>query len=236
MDQQRNEMTRAQEEMLRQLGRLFRVMRRGSGGHSPKKLTKGQRELVHYLAHHGPVGQEALGQAVPAETLERELPALEAAGVIGRTEAGQLSLVRPRAGQLSGSQGAVLHILSRHGEMRSGELAERMDLRPSSLTEKLDRLSEKGLIVRRADPQDGRRSLVSLSEAGRRLLEAGGHGRSWEEQRLLQALTEEEAAVFAALCKKISDHMEEASRCQRGERAEGHRGGPHKGQREEERP
>lgn len=110
--------------------------------------------------------------------------------------------------QLNRSQGKLLHILHHHGEMCSGELAERMDIRPSSLTEKLAKLEEAGLVQRRPDPQDSRRTLVALGEAGLKLAESETPGRNPGDQEMAQALTPEEAAAFAALCKKISDHME----------------------------
>jgi DNA-binding MarR family transcriptional regulator len=51
--------------------------------------------------------------------------------------------------------------------LRMSDLAERVLLSPSGLTRLVDRLVAKGLVERRADPDDGRVALASLTEAGR---------------------------------------------------------------------
>lgn len=62
--------------------------------------------------------------------------------------------------------------LSQDGAMSIGELAEILILRHHSAVELVDRLCRLDLVERMADPSDGRRVLVRLTEAGRHKLQA----------------------------------------------------------------
>ena len=48
--------------------------------------------------------------------------------------------------------------------MPSKDLAEKLDIRPSSLSEALDRLQEKEFITRSTDENDKRKVIVSLTD------------------------------------------------------------------------
>ncbi|HSO22221.1 MAG TPA: arsenite methyltransferase [Chondromyces sp.] len=65
------------------------------------------------------------------------------------------------------AQAATLQALS-HGGQRLGELSARLGIAASTLTRNLDRLEERGLVRRAADPEDRRAQRVVLSDAGRR--------------------------------------------------------------------
>jgi MarR family transcriptional regulator for hemolysin len=66
---------------------------------------------------------------------------------------------------------AVLFRLDRSEGLKKSELAELLDLQPITLTRLLDRLSDNGLIERRADPNDRRANRLFLTPAARPLLE-----------------------------------------------------------------
>ena len=81
--------------------------------------------------------------------------------------------LRQEAGaELSPSQTAALVTIERHGPLTPSELAERERVQRPTVTRVLARLEEAGLVVRAADPQDRRCSLVSISDDGRALLGA----------------------------------------------------------------
>ena len=69
------------------------------------------------------------------------------------------------------AQWAVLVRLDRSEGLKQSELAELLDLQPITLTRLLDRLSDNGLIERRADPNDRRANRLFLTPAARPLLE-----------------------------------------------------------------
>ena len=86
------------------------------------------------------------------------------------------------------SQGAVLGRLDRQGTMSIGDLARAERVRPQSMTQTIADLRDDGLIERRADPSDGRRTLVALTAQGRQMLEAD---RRQREGRLARSIAED---------------------------------------------
>lgn len=65
------------------------------------------------------------------------------------------------------AQAATLGMLARHGGMRAGTLSVRLGISPSTLSRNLNRLEQRGLILRRPDPADRRVTEVRLSDDGR---------------------------------------------------------------------
>jgi DNA-binding MarR family transcriptional regulator len=70
---------------------------------------------------------------------------------------------------LTGPQRVALRVLGRRPGIPAGTLAEILRVHPSTLTGVLHRLEDKGLVRRTRDPGDGRRSLLELTSAGRKL-------------------------------------------------------------------
>lgn len=66
----------------------------------------------------------------------------------------------------------VLFSASQRGGVRAGVIAERAGMAPPNVTSVLDRLVERGLVYRAPDPDDGRVTLVLLTDEGKRLIRA----------------------------------------------------------------
>lgn len=64
-------------------------------------------------------------------------------------------------------QRLVLRIVGQFPGLSPGEVAGILHLHPSTLTGILKRLERRSLVVRRADPGDGRRALLALTARGR---------------------------------------------------------------------
>jgi DNA-binding MarR family transcriptional regulator len=104
-------------------------------------------------------------------------------------------------GELTLSQTSALVRLDREGPATASELAAAEGIRPQSMATIVSLLYERGLVTRTPDPADGRRVVVSLSDAGREGLRGA---RQEKARRLTQAITEEltpeeQAALAAAL-------------------------------------
>jgi DNA-binding MarR family transcriptional regulator len=96
------------------------------------------------------------------------------------------------------TQAAVLGRLDREGPQSIGEIAQAERVRPQSMSQTLGELEAEGLIVRRPDERDGRRTLIELTPEGRTALEqdrarrdgwlahAIADGFTGDEQRLLE--------------------------------------------------
>jgi DNA-binding MarR family transcriptional regulator len=73
-------------------------------------------------------------------------------------------------GDLTPSTAAALATIERRGPLAPSELAEIERVKRPTITRVVARLEEAGLVVRTADPEDGRAFLVSISRDGRELL------------------------------------------------------------------
>jgi DNA-binding MarR family transcriptional regulator len=96
------------------------------------------------------------------------------------------------------SQGSVLGRLDREGARSTSDLAVAERVRPQSMAQTLTDLEGEGLIARRPDPDDRRRVLIELTDAGRKALRADRRNREgWLARAIDERLTPEEQAVLA---------------------------------------
>lgn len=72
---------------------------------------------------------------------------------------------------VSMSQLHVMSMLERHGDMTMSRLADMIDISLSNATGLIDRMEERGFVVRARVPDDRRVVLVTLTDAGRKLLD-----------------------------------------------------------------
>jgi DNA-binding MarR family transcriptional regulator len=88
----------------------------------------------------------------------------------------------------------VLAALRRAGEpyqLTPTELARSLLISSGAMTNRLDRLEERGLIERLRDAEDGRKIQVQLRHAGRELIDAAMEAHTAELEQLLAPLDEE---------------------------------------------
>lgn len=95
----------------------------------------------------------------------------------------------------------VLLVLSgADGPMRSGDLAERLGIHPSTFTRTADRLVDAGLIRRTVNPDNRRESHISLTSSGSRMVGQIARRRDANIKKVLERLTREQRrAVVAAM-------------------------------------
>lgn len=79
--------------------------------------------------------------------------------------------VRARAIGVTRSQWRMLTTLARHEGANQGRLADLLDVEAITLCRMVDRLSEAGLVERRADPSDRRAWRIFLTETARPILD-----------------------------------------------------------------
>jgi DNA-binding MarR family transcriptional regulator len=100
----------------------------------------------------------------------------------------------------------VLATLRRSGppyRLRPSEFSGSLMLTSSGTTKRLDRLEQAGLVAREPDPDDRRGTQISLTPAGRRLIDAVTAAHLANERDLLGALTESEQRKLADLLRKL---------------------------------
>jgi DNA-binding MarR family transcriptional regulator len=72
-----------------------------------------------------------------------------------------------------------------------------------AITQRLDRLEERGLITRARSSEDGRAVVVSLTEAGRRALDAALPDHLETERKLLDGLSDDDREQLAGLLRRF---------------------------------
>lgn len=111
-------------------------------------------------------------------------------------------------GALTALQASVLARVGKGEATTASELARLEIVRPQSMAATLASLEAGGLISRAPDPADGRRQLITLTEAGR-ALEGGimDERREWLAARIEERLDESERQTLiaaAALLDRVS--------------------------------
>lgn len=116
---------------------------------------------------------------------------------------------------VTGPQRLALRIIGRTPGISAGALAETLRLHPSTVTGIVRRLGDANLAKRAPDPRDGRRALLALLPAGRRVDEQRTHTVEAAVRRAMQRVTPAQlagaAAVIAALIDELAREVDEAS-------------------------
>jgi DNA-binding MarR family transcriptional regulator len=118
----------------------------------------------------------------------------------------RLRLERP-AHDVTLLQLAVLAELNDTGPMTPGQLAAAQRVQPQSLTRVLATLTGRGLIARQADPGDGRRALLAITEAGHQALRRDADARDrWLAQAMATQFTPTERELLR-LAGELMDRL-----------------------------
>ncbi|WP_167471846.1 MULTISPECIES: MarR family winged helix-turn-helix transcriptional regulator [Nocardia] len=123
-----------------------------------------------------------------------------------RALAGELSLAVVRLtrhlrgrrvdSQISLTQLSALATLAREGAMTPGALAAKERVQPPSMTRVIASLTDLGLVQRDPHPTDGRQIIVSLSSAGRALIDDETSAREAWMTEQLAGLTDDQLLVL----------------------------------------
>lgn len=100
----------------------------------------------------------------------------------------------------------VLSALRRQGppyQLSPGSLLRTTMVTSGTMTNRLDRLEQAGLLRRRPDPQDKRGVLVSLTDKGAERVDGAMAELLTSERALLAGLTESQRAELAALLRSL---------------------------------
>jgi DNA-binding MarR family transcriptional regulator len=100
---------------------------------------------------------------------------------------------------ITDGQYSVLAGLANNGPMTPGEIAEREQVKPPSMTRTVNVLADAGLVTRAAHPSDGRQVMISVTEAGiAEVRETRRRRDAWLSHRLAELTTEDRATLARA--------------------------------------
>jgi DNA-binding MarR family transcriptional regulator len=88
-------------------------------------------------------------------------------------------------------------------QLSPGQLVAQTLVTSGTMTNRIDRLQERGLVRRRPDPADARSVRVQLTAAGRRRVEAAIRDLVQRENAILGTLTDAERAQLAGLLRRV---------------------------------
>src|ERR1700733_6321125 len=112
---------------------------------------------------------------------------------------GVLELTPPDAG--------ILRLLRMAAGPSQQELAARLQIHPSRLVAILDNLEKRGLVERRANPDDRRLYSLHLTKDGGELLERIGKVAREHQDALLSALSRERRNALTTLLLRVADQQ-----------------------------
>jgi DNA-binding MarR family transcriptional regulator len=117
--------------------------------------------------------------------------------------------LRQEAGTgLSPSLTAALATVDRHGPLTPSELAARERVQRPTITRVVCRLEEAGLVTRAADPADRRSALITVTPAGRALLEAARTRKDAFLSERLEALSPADRATLERAAAVLEGMLE----------------------------
>jgi DNA-binding MarR family transcriptional regulator len=109
-------------------------------------------------------------------------------------------------------EGDVLFTLGRAGppfRLSPTRLADSLLVTSGTMTNRLDRLAQRGMITRRPNPNDRRSLEVELTNKGRRLVDEAVTRHVANEREMLSVLTKADRAELDRITRKLIDHVEQ---------------------------
>lgn len=91
---------------------------------------------------------------------------------------------------------------TRRGSLPLGKMGDRLMVHPASITNTIDRLEERGMVERVADPHDRRRRLAAITDDGREIVAEATQLLNQADFGL-GALTEDEAVTLSRLLRAV---------------------------------
>jgi MarR family transcriptional regulator, 2-MHQ and catechol-resistance regulon repressor len=110
--------------------------------------------------------------------------------------------------ELGSSDFRILEALLNKGPQLVNDIGRRISLTSGSITTAVDRLEERGLVERAADPRDARARIVSLTREGKTVITKAFTAHKKKLDALAAPLTKAERQQLLALLKKLGRHAE----------------------------
>ena len=103
----------------------------------------------------------------------------------------------------------VLRHLHHAGPQAQADMARSVGVAGSTLTRRLEQMEADGLITRTADPDDGRRIIVALSEEGEATRGGQRERADAEVERLIAGVAPEDIEAFGRMVERIRQNLVE---------------------------
>lgn len=105
----------------------------------------------------------------------------------------------------------VLRLLASEGSMRASAIAGALQSDPSTVSRQVATMVKDGLLERRADPEDGRASILALTSKADAVIAEHERVRLAHFAAMLSDWDERELSQFAALLRRFTEDFEQSS-------------------------
>jgi DNA-binding MarR family transcriptional regulator len=183
------------ESGARELERLHGVMEQADR-RMTARLTAAERARLHELLG-ALIGVDR--REVPAPLADRTVFLLARAHFSSRDRANEL--LRPLG--IVVRHFGLMSLLDAHGPSSQQELARRLSVSPTMITQIVDEVEARGLAERRRNPEDRRSYLVSLTPEGKRKLKAARRVAKTVADEIAAAIGEDGDRELRALLRKM---------------------------------
>jgi DNA-binding MarR family transcriptional regulator len=109
------------------------------------------------------------------------------------------------------AQFMLMGVLGRDGGQSVKELAEHFKMSSSAVTQLVDQLVDERLVTRKEGNEDRRKTTVSLTQKGRKLLEESRKARLARVREMLAGLTDAELRQLTGLQEKIIHSLQRSA-------------------------
>lgn len=109
---------------------------------------------------------------------------------------------------ISRVQWTALYFLGKHESMSQNELADKMDLKSSTIARLIDRLERDGYVRRIKEPNDRRITKLLLTEEGHTLRESLLPEGEQMSEIITQGISDAEMETFLRVLRKMTDNVE----------------------------
>ena len=108
--------------------------------------------------------------------------------------------------KLNPTEFAVLELLYHKGDQPLQQIGGKILLASGSITYVVDKLEQKGLLVRKACPKDRRVTHAQITDKGKQLIEEIFPPHEERINEIVSVLTDEEKSMVTELLKKVGYH------------------------------
>ena len=104
---------------------------------------------------------------------------------------------------LESEEGHALSYIAQYGPCPTGDIQRVIGARRSTITSMLNRLCDKGLVLRERDPNDARVLLLTVTKSGRKLAQKGELVALALENDIMSRLQAKDIAVFMRVVEAV---------------------------------
>lgn len=101
------------------------------------------------------------------------------------------------------SQGKILKILYKKGDMSQKDMQDLLNVKSGTISESINKLEKKGLLIRQNDEEDLRKKVLHLTESGKKDVEI--HSLLYQKEiiQFFEILNEDEKNELEKILKKL---------------------------------